>query len=350
MGRHRFPIRTVAREAGVSTATVDRVLNDRGGVRATTVAKINAAIAELGRRQEAFELGGRTFTVDLVMQAPRRFTSAVWDAFDDMIPAAHPAAFTMRPHLQERVDPDAVVAALDAVAERGSHAVVLKAPDTPDVVAAVDRLVTAGIPVLTIVTDLPTSRRTAYVGLDNRAAGATAAYLVDQWLGAAARPGEPSAATVLLTVSSERFFGEEERLVGFRSTAATLGPDWTLVQLSETQGLDAVIAAELGAIAPDTRIDAVYSIGGGNVAVLDVLDRHDNRPAVFVAHDLDGDNHDLLRRRRLSAVLHHDLHADAARALRLVMQAHGAVPGDPTTDPAPVHVITPHNIPGSASR
>ena len=37
--------------------------------------------------------------------------------------------------------------------------------------------------------------------------------------------------------------------------------------------------------------------------------------------------------------------ADAARALRLVMQAHRAVPGMPATEPAPVHVITPYNIP-----
>ena len=44
-----------------------------------------------------------------------------------------------------------------------------------------DTLAATGIPVVTFVTDLPFSRRVAYVGLDNRAAGATAAYLVTQW-------------------------------------------------------------------------------------------------------------------------------------------------------------------------
>ena len=48
---------------------------------------------------------------------------------------------------------------------------ILKAPDHPQVAEAVDRLAAAGIPVVTLVTDVPFSRRLAYVGIDNRAAG-----------------------------------------------------------------------------------------------------------------------------------------------------------------------------------
>ena len=40
---------------------------------------------------------------------------------------------------------------------------------------------------LTLVTDVPNSARLAYVGIDNRAAGETAAYLIGGWLG-----GEPA--------------------------------------------------------------------------------------------------------------------------------------------------------------
>src|SRR5579872_4056139 len=42
----------VAREAGVSTATVDRVINKRAGVREPTAARVEAAIRKLGYRPD----------------------------------------------------------------------------------------------------------------------------------------------------------------------------------------------------------------------------------------------------------------------------------------------------------
>ena len=41
-------VNDIARVAGVSLATVDRVLNGRPGVRSSTVEKVQKAIAELG--------------------------------------------------------------------------------------------------------------------------------------------------------------------------------------------------------------------------------------------------------------------------------------------------------------
>ncbi|MES2813521.1 MAG: LacI family DNA-binding transcriptional regulator, partial [Pseudomonadota bacterium] len=44
----RPTVNDIAREAGVSLATVDRVLNARPGVREKTVTAVNDAIARLG--------------------------------------------------------------------------------------------------------------------------------------------------------------------------------------------------------------------------------------------------------------------------------------------------------------
>ena len=50
--RRRATVHDVARVAGVSLATVDRVLNARPGVRPATVEKVEAAIAEIGFQRD----------------------------------------------------------------------------------------------------------------------------------------------------------------------------------------------------------------------------------------------------------------------------------------------------------
>jgi LacI family transcriptional regulator len=129
-------------------------------------------------------------------------------------------------------------------------------------VEAVDALAAAAIPVLTFVTDVPFSRRVAHVGVDNRAAGATAAYLVTRWSRSA--PGG-----VLVTLSSSTFRGEEEREVGFRATLRELAPQRPVIEVTDTEGLDSSMLRAVGdALAAHPTLDAVYSIGGGNTATL----------------------------------------------------------------------------------
>ncbi|MFE7168210.1 LacI family DNA-binding transcriptional regulator [Streptomyces sp. NPDC057616] len=337
--RHPYPIREIARQAGLSTATVDRVLNDRGNVRESTVREVHAAIKDLDRQQTQVRIGGRTFMIDIVMQAPERFSTAVREALEAELPSLHPAVVRSRFHFRETCPPAELAATLDKIAKRGTQGVILKAPDVPEITAAVARLAAAGIPVVTLVTDLPHSARLAYVGIDNRAAGATAAYLLEQWLGD--RPGN-----VLTTVSRGSFRGEEEREMGFRGAMRLARPARSLVEVTDSDGLDATQRElVLAALGRDEDIVAVYSMGGGNLATLDAFDALGRSCAVFVAHDLDHDNTRLLRERRLSAVLHHDLRQDVRRACRAVMRAHRALPDDGPVLPSAIQVVTPFNLP-----
>lgn len=341
--RREHRVLDIAAQAGLSRATVDRVLHARDGVRPETVAQVSRAIDELQRQREQVELSGRTVFLDLVMQAPQRFALAARDALEAELRSVRPAVLRARSHLSEHSDADSAAALLDALGRRGSHGVILKAPDDPLVADAVRRLAERGIPTVTFVTDVPASRRVAYVGADNAAAGATAAYLVTEWAG--------RAGAVLVTVSHSSFRGEEERVIGFRRTLAQLAPHREVYEVKDTDGLDeSILTAVRGALARHPSIDAVYSPGGGNVATLRAFDEMGTAPAVYVAHDLDRDNRALLRARRLSAVLHHDLRADMRRACRVLLQARGIVPGRPVTVPSQVQVVTPFNEPASLYR
>jgi LacI family transcriptional regulator len=303
---------------------------------------VQQAIADLDRQRTQLRLGGRTFIIDVVMQAPERFTSAVRNALEAVLPSLRPAAVRSRFHFREICPTDELVATLDRIrTARFSR----RHPEGARSARNGRRLLAAGWgrhPRRNAGNRRTGSQRLAYIGMDNRAAGATAAYLMGQWLGD--RQGN-----ILVTLSRDFFRGEEEREMGFRSAMRSRYPDRSLVEIDNSDGLDETMRGlVLAALESDPAINAVYSIGGGNMATVEAFASAGRSYSVFIAHDLDQDNTRLLRGGRISAVLHHDLSQDMRQACHAILQAHKALPGAAHPWPSNIHVITPYNMPAPA--
>nr|BFE76193.1 LacI family DNA-binding transcriptional regulator [Actinoplanes digitatis] len=338
--KHPYRIREIAAQSGLSEATVDRVLHGRGGVRESTIREVRQAISDLDRQRSQVRLGGRTFMIDVIVQAPPRFCAAIRAALEAELPALRPAVIRARFHLLHHPSAADVVSVLERVGRGRSHGVILKAPDLPEIVAAARR---GNVPLVTLVTDLPASPRVAYAGIDNRAVGATAAYLIQQWL--ADRAGD-----VLVVRGHGSFRGEDEREMGFRAELRGRGPHRRLLEVVDAEDSTAAVGAEhprgTGRQPVGTRdLLPVSPALSGNSAVVAAFAAQRRPYDVFVAHDLDEENTALLRERKLSAVLHHDLRTDLRRACHAIMQAQGALPGPIRTNPSAIQVITPHNTP-----
>ncbi|MFT7494034.1 MAG: LacI family transcriptional regulator [Alteromonas macleodii] len=336
---HRFPLKEIARQSGLSTATIDRAINSRSHVSPQTKARVTAAISELKGQEAQLAARGRRMFFDFVIEAPNRFSREIKQAVEDVLPRIGSAVCRPRFVVQEIMDEVDILQVLALIAKRGSQGACLKVRDVPTVRTAVDKLIALGIPVVTLVTDLTATQRIAYVGLDNKSAGQTAAYLIAKTVG-------DISGTVLTSRSNDRFLGEEEREAAFKFTLKQLCPKLHIVDVSGGRGILYETSRILHRAVEDLdHLCAVYSMGGGNHVILNTLEQNNLLPDIFVAHDLDKDNRALIEAGRLSFVLYHDLSVDLENVFHTFLHYHKLTKDPLITEISNVQVVTPENIP-----
>ncbi|HSI40991.1 MAG TPA: LacI family DNA-binding transcriptional regulator [Xanthobacteraceae bacterium] len=326
MSRHvsRITLQDVAQEAGVSLATADRVLNGRAGVRAGTMERVQAAVTRLGYRPNpaAARLArGETFRFCFVLPTGENlFMAQIGEqaaAMADWLAGQHAFVDLLRVDVFE---PRVLAAALEGLAGR-YQGVAVVALDHPSVRAAIDDLVGAGVAVVTLVSDVPSSRRLHYVGIDNIAAGRTAATLLGRFAGGRAGP-------VGLIVGAAGLRDHAERQFGFTQVLGGDYPGLRLLPVGEGRDDDErnrTLAEAMLRAHPD--LVGLYNAGAGNRGIATALEAAGRAGEVlFVGHDLTNEARRQLLRGTMDAVIHQDPGHEARSAARVLL-AHCA--GEP---------------------
>lgn len=318
-------VHDIAAHAGVSLATVDRVLNRRAGVRAETRERVEGAISELGyvRDLAAANLAkGRVYPLVFILPSnDNSFMRTLRREVEGARARSGQERTTIGIVEVPPFDPQAIAAALEAVLADGPAGVALVAVDAPEVRIAIDDVVEAGIPVVTLVSDLPGSRRHHYAGIDNMAAGRTAGSLLGRFL--AGRP-----ATVAVIAGSMLVRDHRERFEGFRAVMAAEFPQVSLLPVLEGRDDPALvedIVTDLFAARPD--LAGLYSLGAGNRGLVRALEaaRLPVRPAV-IAHELTETTRAALLSGRIDAVLNQDAGHEVRSAIRLLKAKADGLP------------------------
>ncbi|RVH47627.1 LacI family DNA-binding transcriptional regulator [Sinorhizobium meliloti] len=275
-------IKEVAELAGVSTATVDRVINGRPGVKATNRHRVLEAAARLGYLPETGDLAMPARPARLEFFLPvggNQFLSNLAHQIEDFCRRL-PLVASYRVHRLEDARPQSLLEAIDRL-DVSTAGVGIVAVDEPRTRAAVVRLIDAGLRVVTIASDLPSTPRANYVGIDNRIAGRTAGLLMGAML-------RRVPATIGLFLGSRRYRGHDEREAGFRSVLAERFPGVVIAEVLEIEddsqrGYKS--ATSLLSRFPD--LGGIYIAGGGRSGVIAAITEagHAQRPLVF-CHDL----------------------------------------------------------------
>ncbi|MFN3278116.1 MULTISPECIES: LacI family DNA-binding transcriptional regulator [Paracoccus] len=337
----RPTIHDVARIAGVSLSTVDRVLNDREGVRRATRARVaeamqqlgyerNIAAANLARRRQyrllfVLPAGGNSFMRGLEREIGAR--AEAWEFTAISVTTVPP------------FDDAALAGALQSIDPAQTDGVAVVATDSAAVRAALAALRDRGVAVVTLVSDLPSSRRQHFVGIDNVQAGRTAASLLGRFC--RGRTGS------IVTVAGSMLVRDHaERRLGFEQVLRQEFPDQRVLPPLEgfdDQDIVAAQLAELLARTPD--VVGIYSLGAGTRGVARAMAQARPDAPSIVVHELTPHSRQALLDGTFDAVIHQDPVREISVAVSLLQSLIEGGAIDPEAARIGIEVYLRDNLP-----
>lgn len=321
--------RDIARHAGVGTATVERVLNGRGGVRPELVEKVILAARTLNYPRTLPETHRGLLRIEVLMVRPETtFYRRLSHAFERIAATLDPLVVVHRSFTEE-MNPDEIAKRILST-EIPRAGLILAVPSHPLISAAVEAVVARGLPVVHVVTRASESRG-EFVGIDNYAAGRTAALFIARM----ARQAGPVVALChpIYQVHRDRIRGFSNY---FRDHPGPIGFEWLGFGRDEEHH-----SADLLSLALEMYpgLAGLYNAGGANSALIDVLRRHPRgRDIFFVGHELTDYTRAALRDGIMDVVLDQAPEAQARRSLDLILRRIGLTEIEP--DKAPIRFIT----------
>lgn len=205
-------IETIAQKAGVSRGTVDRVIHNRGRVKAETVERVWAVMEELNFQPNTL---GRAFYLSrkknkigvLVSLREPDFQRQVMLGISDGISYAQQYGIETLTEFAPPDDQAAYLEALERLVGGGVRGLILRGIESEKVNARLQALSKEHIPIITYNADTESKLRDCFVGQDSYKSGACAAFLMQQI--------SPKEGRTLIVGVDRLHYSSEERIRGF---------------------------------------------------------------------------------------------------------------------------------------
>ncbi|WHS30203.1 LacI family DNA-binding transcriptional regulator [Brucella sp. NM4] len=336
----RSTVSDIARTAGVSNATVDRVLNNREGVKERTREIVLEAARNLGYLPGSAPLNANTTDrVKLDFVLPAGTNTFIANLRDEIArQASLQSQIELRIHSVEGFNPDTLALALEDLKEHAQGVGVI-ALDHPTVREAMRSLALSGVHIVTIASDILQVPRVCYIGIDNRAAGRLGGYILGRFL------GRSTEGKIALFAGSLSYRGHEEREMGFRRVIAEEFPHLRIVELNEIEDSSEKAFTETIALLkrhPD--LAGIYNLGAGNQGIGQALmDSGRSDSIIFIGHELTQGTKRLLLNGAMDAVIDQNPRVEAREALAILTSSIRGQPFD--SHPPRIQVIFKENIP-----
>lgn len=338
----RPTIPDLAEAAGVSVATVNRVLSGAANVRLATRERVQQAAEEIG----FYGLGSIQARVSaarpklrfgvLLLQPHRPFYRNVASALEDAAATASGAEVDLRIEFLEDLSPQNVANRALALAAE-CQAICVTAAVHPVVTEALERIQAQGISVFALISQISVTGQMSYIGLDNWKVGRTSAWA---FANICKTPGK-----IGILMGNPRYRNQEMNEAGFRSYFRESAPDFILLEPVSTFE-SAAVAQEMTEklLADHAVLAGLYISGGGISGALAAL-RASGRAGsmVVVGYDLMDVTRAALLDGAMTLVISHPLERLAREAIDGMIRACGE-PRSNQTSIVPFDIYTRENL------
>jgi len=266
----------------LSRATIDRALNNRPGVHARTRDAIEQALRTIDLRSAAVrKQGKRIADLKLVAQAGAAFTAQLSEQAALLADEFEAAGRRLEVISCSGATDADVAATVSSLADR-TDGIAIIGTNTAPITSALRAYIKSGKAVVALVSELAPDARHVYVGIDNRAAGQTAAFLMGRQLQAHPQPN------VAVVVGTFAYICHEDREIGFRSLLRQRFPNVNLIEVIKgAESAQATYEATLQFLKQHGTLDGVYNVASGNEGLAEALRKHSLiGKTLFITHEL----------------------------------------------------------------
>jgi LacI family transcriptional regulator len=311
----RPTIGEIAKATGVSRATVDRVLHQRSGVDPRTRDLVHGALVQLEQAYSqallpASRQMGTKRRFGLIIQAGQAFSRSLMAMLEG---DRNGDRSQLESHSCE-----SETTTIDMIRRLGEEldGIAIICKNVTPLVVELQRIRNTGKPVLAVVSDLERSGRSAYLGIDNRAAGQMAAYLLGRHL------EHRVDASVAVVVGNVSYRCHEDREIGFRSLLRQKFSDIELLEVVGNDSSETAYDATRKLFATKPNLAGLYNVAGGNRGLAQALSdmKLTYRP-LYITHELNQVTEPLLREERIDYLITQDLDKLLHHTKRLLQEA-----------------------------
>ncbi len=333
----------VAKKAGVSLATADRVMNQRGRVKQTNINKVLKAAKELGYTPNKF-------AQRLSRNHPYKFAFFLPLGGSDFIRSLSNEIHNLQNYMDfENIQADIFYINIQENAteeifgkiKKQYDGYVIYAADRHDFNQSINHL-SQKAPVLTLISDAPSSSRYQYIGINNMAAGRTAARLIGGFL-----HREPGNVNIVLILGENDLNDSIERKAGFEKILFKNFSHFHLIPPLITHNIRVVTYQKLmEAEAKYGTIDAIYSTSAGNKGVMDFLENKQSKVTpIVIAHELTKATYRGLMGNRIHGILCQSPKAEIHQSMQILMKKIMQPYEEQFYQPIDINIYTQDNVP-----